>query len=210
MEPFLDETTYYDPPNCTFPFGTHVCTVEIDPDTGKVNVLRYVAVDDVGKVINPLIVDGQIHGGIAQGLAQALYEGAVYDENGQLLTGSLMDYAIPKADMVPNYELDRTVTPSPTNPMGVKGAGEAGTIASAASSLQCGGRRTIASGHPSPRYAIHGRAGLAGYQSAQRRQIVCSPTNLSMRPQGRSTKRSRSCRPMTRQKCSPGAIRCCP
>jgi carbon-monoxide dehydrogenase large subunit len=132
MEPYLDETTYYDPPNCTFPFGTHICTVEIDPDTGKVQVLRYVAVDDVGNVINPLIVDGQIHGGIAQGLAQAMYEGAVYDESGQLLTGSLMDYAIPRADMVPHYELDRTVTPSPVNPMGVKGAGEAGTIASGA------------------------------------------------------------------------------
>jgi aerobic carbon-monoxide dehydrogenase large subunit len=132
MEPFLDETTYYDPPNCTFPFGTHISTVEIDPDTGKVTVLRYVAVDDVGNVINPLIVDGQIHGGIAQGLAQAMYEGAVYDDQGQLLTGSLMDYAIPKADMVPHYELDRTVTPSPVNPMGVKGAGEAGTIASGA------------------------------------------------------------------------------
>ncbi len=132
MEPYLDETSYYDPPNCTFPFGTHICTVEIDRDTGQVHVLRYVAVDDVGNVINPLIVDGQLHGGIAQGLAQALYEGAVYDENGQLLTGSLMDYAIPRADMVPHYELDRTVTPSPVNPMGVKGAGEAGTIGSGA------------------------------------------------------------------------------
>ncbi len=132
MEPYLDETTYYDPPNCTFPFGTHICTVEIDRETGKVQVLRYIAVDDVGKVINPLIVDGQAHGGIAQGLAQALYEGVVYDENGQLLTGSLMDYAIPKADMVPHYELARTETPSPVNPLGVKGAGEAGTIASGA------------------------------------------------------------------------------
>jgi carbon-monoxide dehydrogenase large subunit len=132
MEPYLDETTYYDPPNCTFPFGTHVCIIEIDPETGKVTPLRYVAVDDVGKVINPLIVDGQLHGGIAQGLAQALYEEAVYDENGQLLTGTLMDYAIPKADMVPHYELNRTETPSPVNPMGVKGVGEAGTIAASA------------------------------------------------------------------------------
>lgn len=130
MEPYLDETTYYDPPNCTFPFGTHVCVVEVDRDTGKVDVLRYLAVDDVGNVVNPLIVDGQLHGGIAQGLAQALYEGAVYDDNGELLTGTLTDYAIPKAHMVPTYELERTVTPSPTNPMGVKGAGEAGTIAS--------------------------------------------------------------------------------
>jgi carbon-monoxide dehydrogenase large subunit len=130
MEPYLDETTYYDPPNCTFPFGTHVCVVEIDRETGQIGLRRYVAVDDVGNVINPLIVDGQVHGGIAQGLAQALYEGAVYNEQGELLTGTMNDYAIPKASMLPTYELERTVTPSPTNPMGVKGAGEAGTIAS--------------------------------------------------------------------------------
>ncbi|MGI8476577.1 MAG: xanthine dehydrogenase family protein molybdopterin-binding subunit [Thermomicrobiales bacterium] len=130
MEPFLDETTYYDPPNCTFPFGTHICVVEVDRETGEVVPIRYVAVDDVGNVINPLIVDGQLHGGIAQGLAQALYEGAHYDDDGQLLTGTMNDYAIPKATMVPTYELDRTVTPSPVNPMGAKGAGEAGTIAS--------------------------------------------------------------------------------
>jgi aerobic carbon-monoxide dehydrogenase large subunit len=130
MEPFLDETTYYDPPNCTFPFGTHICVVEVDKDSGEVDLKRYVAVDDVGNVVNPLIVDGQFHGGIAQGLAQALYEGAQYDENGSLITGTMSDYAIPKASMVPNYELSRTLTPSPTNPMGVKGAGEAGTIAS--------------------------------------------------------------------------------
>ncbi|MEZ4498138.1 MAG: molybdopterin cofactor-binding domain-containing protein, partial [Thermomicrobiales bacterium] len=130
MEPFLDETSYYDPPNCTFPFGTHICVVEVDRDSGDVELLRYLAVDDVGNVINPLIVDGQIHGGIAQGLAQALYEGAVYDANGELLTGTMSDYAVPKASMVPRYELDRTVTPSPVNPLGAKGAGEAGTIAS--------------------------------------------------------------------------------
>jgi carbon-monoxide dehydrogenase large subunit len=131
MEPFLDETSYYDPPNCTFPFGTHIAIVEVDPDTGIVDLKRYVAVDDCGNVINPMIVDGQIHGGIAQGIAQALYERAVYDENGQLVTGTLMDYAVPAAHMLPPYETARTVTPSPVNPMGVKGAGEAGTIASA-------------------------------------------------------------------------------
>ncbi len=130
MEPFLDDTAYYDPPNCTFPFGTHICVVEIDPETGWVTLKRYVAVDDVGNVINPMIVEGQTQGGIVQGIAQALWEGAVYDENGQLLTGSLMDYALPRADMLPNFELDRTVTPSPVNPLGVKGAGEMGTIAS--------------------------------------------------------------------------------
>jgi carbon-monoxide dehydrogenase large subunit len=131
VEPFLDETSYYDPPNCTFPFGTHICIVEVDKDTGRIDLKRYVAVDDCGNQINPLIVEGQIHGGIAQGLAQALYEHAVYDENGQLLSGTLMDYALPTAAMVPRYETDSTITPSPVNSMGVKGAGEAGTIASA-------------------------------------------------------------------------------
>ncbi len=129
MEPFLDETSYYDPPDCTFPFGTHICEVEVDKETGQVKILRYVAVDDVGKVINPMIVDGQVHGGVAQGIAQALYEGAVYDENGQLLSGSLLDYAVPTAAMLPHYEHARTETPSPINPLGVKGAGETGTIA---------------------------------------------------------------------------------
>ncbi|HEY7033850.1 MAG TPA: xanthine dehydrogenase family protein molybdopterin-binding subunit [Thermomicrobiales bacterium] len=130
MEPFLDETTYYDPPNCTFPFGTHVCVVEVDKETGEIALLRYVAVDDVGNVVNPLIVDGQVHGGIAQGLSQALYEGAHYNDDGQLETGTMSDYAIPKAHMVPTYELDKTVTPTTVNPIGAKGAGEAGTIAS--------------------------------------------------------------------------------
>ena len=131
MEPFLDETTYYDPPNCTFPFGTHIAIVEVDTSTGAVELKRYIGVDDCGNQINPLVVAGQLHGGIAQGVAQALYEQCVYDENGQLLTGSLMDYAVPTASMLPAYELAYTVTPSPVNPMGVKGAGEAGTIGSA-------------------------------------------------------------------------------
>ena len=131
MEPFLDDTTYYDPPNCTYPFGTHICVVEVDAETGAVKVLRYIAADDVGNQINPMIVSGQLQGGIVQGVGQALWEGAVYDENGQLVSGSLMDYAMPKANLFPNIEMGRTVTPSPTNPLGVKGAGEAGTIGSA-------------------------------------------------------------------------------
>ncbi|HYY04388.1 MAG TPA: xanthine dehydrogenase family protein molybdopterin-binding subunit [Gaiellaceae bacterium] len=131
-EPFLDDTSYYDPPNCTFPFGTHIAVVEVDADTGEVKLRRYVAVDDVGKVINPLIVDGQVQGGIAQGVAQALWEGAAYDENGQLVTSSLMEYPVPKADFFPPIELDRTETPTDVNPLGVKGAGETGTIASTA------------------------------------------------------------------------------
>jgi carbon-monoxide dehydrogenase large subunit len=130
MEPGLEATTYYDPPNCTFPFGTHVCVVEVDRDTGQVEIVRYVAVDDVGNVINPMIVDGQLHGGIAQGIAQALYEGAVYAENGELVTATMNDYPVPKASMLPTYELDRTVTATTVNPMGAKGAGEAGTIGS--------------------------------------------------------------------------------
>jgi aerobic carbon-monoxide dehydrogenase large subunit len=131
VEPGLEETSFYDPANFCFPFGAHACVVEVDPDTGHVKILRYLAVDDVGNVINPMIVDGMVHGGIAQGVAQALWEGAVYDkDSGQLVSGSLMDYALPKADMLPFYETDRTETPTPVNPLGVKGAGETGTIAS--------------------------------------------------------------------------------
>jgi carbon-monoxide dehydrogenase large subunit len=129
-EPFLDDTAYYDAPNCTYPFGTHAAVVEVDPDTGEVTIRRYVAVDDVGRVINPMIVDGQVHGGIAQGVAQALWEGAVYDDNGQLQTSSLLDYGLPKAEFFPTFELDRTETRTDVNPLGVKGAGETGTIAS--------------------------------------------------------------------------------
>jgi carbon-monoxide dehydrogenase large subunit len=132
MEPALESTSFYDPANFTFPFGAHICVVEVVPETGRVKLARYVAVDDVGTVVNPMIVDGQLHGGIAQGIAQALLESAVYDDNGQLLTGSMMDYAVPKADDLVSFELDRTVTPCPHNPLGVKGAGEAGTIASPA------------------------------------------------------------------------------
>jgi carbon-monoxide dehydrogenase large subunit len=131
LEPGLEETSFYDPSNFCFPFGAHACVVEVDGDTGHVKIVRYVAVDDVGNVINPMIVDGMVHGGIAQGVAQALWEGAVYDEeSGQLVTGSLMDYAVPKADMLPMYETARTETPTPVNPLGIKGAGETGTIAS--------------------------------------------------------------------------------
>jgi carbon-monoxide dehydrogenase large subunit len=129
MEPYLDETAYHDTPNCTWPFGTHIALVEIDEQTGKVDLVRYVAVDDVGKKINPMIVDGQLHGGIAQGVGQALWEGAIYDDQGQLLTGSMMDYTVPRASYFPNIELDETVTPSPVNPLGVKGVGEGGAVA---------------------------------------------------------------------------------
>jgi len=127
-EPGLSATYFFEPKNFTFPFGTHICVVEIDKDTGETKFLRYVAVDDCGKVINPLLVDGQLHGGIVQSIGQALYEEVVYDEQGQLVTGELMDYALPRASQLPWFELDRTETPSPVNPLGVKGVGEAGTI----------------------------------------------------------------------------------
>jgi len=130
MAPGLAAESQFEPSNFTFPFGTHICVVEVDPKSGGIELKKYVAVDDCGKVINPLLVDGQIHGGIAQGLGQALYEEVVYDENGQLLTGSLMDYALPKAGDLPRLELARTETPTPVNPLGVKGVGEAGTIGS--------------------------------------------------------------------------------
>ncbi len=132
MEPGMEASQFYDPPNFVYPFGTHIAVVEVDPETGAVQLKRYVAVDDCGPQINPMIVEGQIHGGVVQGIGQALYEGAVYNENGQLLTGSLMDYALPRADNFPNFELGHTYTPSPHHPVGVKGIGETGTIASTA------------------------------------------------------------------------------
>ncbi|WP_419933742.1 xanthine dehydrogenase family protein molybdopterin-binding subunit [Candidatus Palauibacter sp.] len=130
-EPGLEAGCVYDPPNFTFPFGTHVAVVEVDTDTGAVELLRYIAVDDCGPVINPVIVDGQVHGGVAQGIAAALYEEATYAEDGTLETSSMINYLVPSAAEFPYFETDRTVTPSTSNPMGVKGIGEAGTIGSA-------------------------------------------------------------------------------
>ena len=129
-EPGLSATRFFEPPNFAFPFGAHICTVEVDSDTGQVEILRYVAVDDIGNVINPMLVDGQLHGGVAQGLGPAFLEEVVFNEDGQLLTGTFMDYAIPKAKDMPWIESERTVTPSPVNPLGAKGVGEAGTIGS--------------------------------------------------------------------------------
>ncbi len=132
MEPNLTAQVTYDPPNFVFPFGTHVAVVELDTETGDIGLRDYVAVDDCGNQINPMIVEGQVHGGILQGVAQALWEGASYDAEGNLANASLADYLVPSAVEAPSYTLDSTVTPSPTNPLGVKGIGEAGTIGSAA------------------------------------------------------------------------------
>ena len=129
MVPGLDETSFYDPNNFVFPFGAHACVVDVEEDTGKVRVVRYVAVDDCGPAINPMLIDGQVHGGIAQAIGQALYEHVMYDEDGQLATGTFVDYALPTAAELPSFETDRTETPSPVNSLGVKGIGEAGTIA---------------------------------------------------------------------------------
>ena len=130
IEPGLETTVFWEPEACTFPFGTHVCVVEIDKETGNAEIKRYVAVDDCGRQINPMIVEGQVHGGIAQGVGQAMVEGVIYGEDGQLLTSTLMDYAMPFASELPNFELDSTVTLTTVNPLGVKGVGEAGTIGS--------------------------------------------------------------------------------
>ena len=132
LEPGLKEGAFYDPTNFTFPSGVHICEVEIDPGTGQTEIVAWSAVDDFGVVVNPMIVEGQVHGGIAQGVGQALLEGAVYDRDGQLMTGSFMDYTMPKAENFPPFRIDTTVTRCPSNPLGIKGCGEAGAIASPA------------------------------------------------------------------------------
>jgi carbon-monoxide dehydrogenase large subunit len=132
MEPGMEASAFFDPTNFVYPFGTHICTVDVEIETGNVSIRRYIAVDDCGPQINPMIVDGQVHGGVIQGIGEAMQEIAVYDDEGQLLTGTMMDYAVPKASQMPYIETAHTITPSPVNPLGVKGVGEAGTIASAA------------------------------------------------------------------------------
>ena len=124
--------TFWEPENFVFPFGAHACVVDVDAETGKTKVVRYVAVDDCGNAINPLLIDGQVHGGIVHAIGQALYERVAYDEDGQLVTGTFVDYALPTAAELPSLETDRTVTPSPVNSLGAKGVGEAGTIAASA------------------------------------------------------------------------------
>jgi carbon-monoxide dehydrogenase large subunit len=130
MEPTLNSSYVFDPENFSYPHGTHLCATEVDTETGWVSIRKYVAVDDIGKVVNPQIVEGQVHGGLAQGIAQALFEEAVYDAEGNLVTGTMVDYTIPSASDLPHFDLDRTETPATSNPLGVKGVGEAGTIAS--------------------------------------------------------------------------------
>ena len=130
MEPGLKETSFFDPVNFSFPSGCFICEVEVDPQTGTTQIVQFVAADDFGTIINPMIVEGQVHGGVTQGIGQALMEGVVYDDDGQLLTGSYMDYCMPRADDVPSYTIGHGCTPSPNNPLGLKGCGEAGAIGS--------------------------------------------------------------------------------
>jgi aerobic carbon-monoxide dehydrogenase large subunit len=130
MEPGLKETAFFDPVNFSFPSGCFICEVEVDPDTGTVEVVQFISADDFGTIINPMVVEGQVHGGVTQGIGQALLEGVVYDDAGQLLTASYMDYCMPRADDVPSFTVTHGCTPSPNNPLGLKGCGEAGAIGS--------------------------------------------------------------------------------
>jgi carbon-monoxide dehydrogenase large subunit len=132
MEPGLKETAFYDPTNFTFPAGAYICEVEVDSGTGKTAFVNFVAADDFGRLISPMIVEGQVHGGLAQGIGQALLENAVYDQSGQLVTASFMDYAMPRAEDLPAFNVSHTTTLCPGNPLGVKGCGEAGAIGAAA------------------------------------------------------------------------------
>ena len=132
LEPGLKETSFYDPTNFTFPAGCHICELDVDIETGRVDIVNWTAVDDFGTIINPMIVEGQVHGGIAQGVGQALMEGAFYDAAGQLVTGSMMDYTMPRAHDLPSFHVGLTETKAPSNPLGMKGCGEAGAIASPA------------------------------------------------------------------------------
>jgi carbon-monoxide dehydrogenase large subunit len=186
LEPGLNENAFYDPTNFTYPSGSYVCEVEVDPDTGKVQIESFVAVDDFGNIVNPMIVAGQVHGGIAQGLGQAMMEGCAYDpKSGQLLTGSFMDYAMPRASDIPNIKLATTNTPCSHNPMGVKGCGEAGAIGAPGGLHQRDHRR------PRRRRrgdAGDGRARLARRPEQQRlnangtRRTPCTDSTINARP----------------------------
>jgi aerobic carbon-monoxide dehydrogenase large subunit len=132
LEPGLKEGAFYDPTNFTFPAGCHICEVEIDPDTGQTEIVNFTAVDDFGVLVNPMIVEGQVHGGIAQGVGQAMLENAAYNGEGQLVAGSFMDYSMPRAHNLPSFKIGTTVTKCPSNPLGIKGCGEAGAIAAPA------------------------------------------------------------------------------
>ena len=192
IEPGLKETAFYDPKNFTFPAGCHICEVEIDKETGVTQIVRFVAVDDFGTVINPMIVEGQVHGGVAQGVGQALLEHGIYDrESGQLVTGSYMDYCMPRADDMPDVEVGMTVTKCPSNPLGVKGCGEAGAIAAPAAVINA---ITDALGVKTLRHAGDARKGVARAERHGRARLALSPCSV---PPGQDSlaDRRRHCTP---------------
>ena len=209
LEPGLKETSFYDPTNFTFPAGCHICEVEVDIDTGKTEIVNWTAVDDFGTVINPMIVEGQVHGGIAQGIGQALLEGAVYDKEGQLVTGSMMDYTMPRAHDLPSFQVGLTETKSPSNPLGIKGCGEAGAIAAPAAVINA---ITDAIGTEESSHAGHRQCGVVGAASARNRARLrnhrrrrCTISPFIVRP--RSARRPACWRAIRTPNCWPAAIR---
>ena len=168
MEAGFEAVSYYDPPNLTFPFGSYICVVDIDRGTGEVKIRRFVAVDDCGNIINPMIVDGQIHGGLTMGLAPALYEEVKYDDEGNCITGSLMDYLLPTAVETPNWETAKTITPSPHHPIGAKGVGESATVGAPPSHRQCSCGRSVSSGRHPHRNSNHATQSLADFEGKGR------------------------------------------
>ena len=217
IEPGLEETSFYDPENFVFPFGAHACVVDVDVETGKVKVVRYVAVDDCGPAINPMMIDGQIHGGIAHAIGQALYEQVVYDEEGQLVTGTFVDYALPTAAELPSFETDRTETPSPVNSLGVKGVGEAGTIAATPAVTAAVHRRAEAARRRLDRHAAHADAGVGG--AAHRRRptldragrcpMITAPFDYRRAGSRRRGRLARSASSARTPSCWPAATRWC-
>ena len=179
MEPGLEASAFYDPPNFTYPFGAHLAVVEVDPTTGQIDLKRYVAVDDCGVQINPMIVEGQVHGGVVQGVGPVLWEGAVYDENGQLLTGSMQDYALPRADVLPDIEVRSNSTPSPHHPLGVKGVGRGRDHRVHAHGLQRRDGRAAPVRDHSHRHAADAGEGLAGYPRRAERRLGMYPAQTT-------------------------------
>ena len=213
LEPGLKEGAFYDPTNFTFPAGVHICEVEIDPETGATNIDRWTAVDDFGTLINPMIVEGQVHGGIAQGVGQALLEGAVYDKDGQLVTASYMDYCMPRASDLPSFKVAMTRTPCPSNPLGIKGCGEAGAIAAPAAVINA---ITDALGHediamPATPQAVWQAAQTVSHQDGRgigrggHRHVRFRLSPSAVGGRGGQAARSATARPSS----WPAATRCC-
>ena len=210
LEPGLKEGAFFDPTNFTFPSGVHICEVEIDPDTGATRIDRWTAVDDFGTLINPMIVEGQVHGGIAQGVGQALMEGAVYDKEGQLVTASYMDYTMPRAGDFPTFQVAMTNTPCPSNPLGVKGCGEAGAIAAPAAVINA---ITDALGHEdiampaTPTGRLEGRPEVAAQDGRGIGGRPCTRSSTTVRNPWPTPP---SCwRATARPSCWPAGTRCC-